>query len=61
MIYYHIKLVENSTNTTYLMNLKLVELLHMINGLLMQRDLKEMVIKMTDEKSERAKIFNLSE
>lgn len=61
MIYYHIKLVENSTNTTYLMNLKLVELLHMINGLLMQQDLKEMVIKMTDEKSERAKIFNLSE
>lgn len=56
---YHIKLEENSTNTTYLMNLKLIELLHLFNGLITQSDLNNMVIKITDERAEKAEIFKI--
>lgn len=59
MKYYHIKLEENSTNTTYLMNLKLIELLHLINDLVTQPDLNNMVIKITDERAEKAEIFKI--
>lgn len=59
MKYYHIRLEENSTNTNYIMNLKLFEVLHLINGLMMQKDLKDIVIKITDEKAERAEIFKI--